>query len=126
MSMCGSEGTGLPSCRTSTPSSYRAPASSSAEMNWLDADASMVTAPPRAGAGAEDGERQRPAVLVLDVDAEAAQPLQHLVHRAEPGVRVAVEDHRAVGQRRDRRHEPHHRAGEPAVDGGAAPAAAPG
>ena len=41
--MWGRDGTGLPSCRTSTPTSYRAPASSSAETNWLDADASIVT-----------------------------------------------------------------------------------
>ncbi len=67
-------------------------------------------------AGADDGERQRAAVLVLDHDAEPAQALQDLVHRAEPGVRVAVEDHRAVGQRGDRRHEAHHRAGQAAVD----------
>src|SRR5690242_6790159 len=31
----------------STPSSYRAPASSSADTNWLDPDASSVTVPPR-------------------------------------------------------------------------------
>ncbi len=47
MSMWGSEGTGLPSWRRSTPSSYRAPASSSAETNCEDADASMTTRPPR-------------------------------------------------------------------------------
>src|SRR4051794_29126280 len=55
MSMCGSDGTGLPSCRTSTPSSYLAPASSSAEMNWLEAEASMITRPPRT--------RPRPSTL---------------------------------------------------------------
>ena len=47
MSMCGRDGTGLPSWRTSTPSSYAAPASSSAETNWLEAEASMTTWPPR-------------------------------------------------------------------------------
>ena len=46
MAMCGIEGTGLPSCSTSTPSSKRAPASSSAETNWDDAEASMTTCPP--------------------------------------------------------------------------------
>ncbi len=46
MSMWGREGTGPPRCRTSTPWSYLAPASSSAETNWLEADASMTTLPP--------------------------------------------------------------------------------
>ena len=46
MSMCGCDGTGLPSCRTSTPASYRAPASSRAETNCEDADASITTVPP--------------------------------------------------------------------------------
>ena len=45
--MCGCEGTGGPSWRTSTPSSYAAPESSSAETNWLEAEASITTVPPR-------------------------------------------------------------------------------
>ena len=51
ISMCGSDGTGLPSWRTSTPASYRAPASSSAETNCEDADASITTVPPRTDPG---------------------------------------------------------------------------
>ena len=43
ISMCGIDGTGLPSCSTSTPLSYLAPASSSAETNCEDADALMTT-----------------------------------------------------------------------------------
>ena len=46
ISMCGRDGTGLPSWRTSTPASYRAPASSRAETNCEDADASITTVPP--------------------------------------------------------------------------------
>ncbi len=46
ISMCGIDGTGLPSCSRSTPLSYRAPASSSAETNCEDAEASTTTWPP--------------------------------------------------------------------------------
>src|SRR5262245_31891687 len=44
----GSEGSGGPTCRTSTPFGHRAPVSSRPETNCEDADASMVTAPPAA------------------------------------------------------------------------------
>src|SRR4051794_22594243 len=44
---CGCEGIGLPSCTTSTPWSKRAPASSRAETNWLEPEASRTTRPPR-------------------------------------------------------------------------------
>ena len=43
---CGADGTGGPTCRTTIPRSNAAPASSSPETNWLDADASRVTSPP--------------------------------------------------------------------------------
>ena len=62
-----------------------------------------------------DREGQSAASAVLDLDAEAAQSLQHLVHRPQPGVRVAVEPHRTVGQARQRRDEPHDRPGQTAV-----------
>ena len=117
--MCGRDGTGGPSWRTVTPSSYRAPASSSAETNWLDDDASITTSPPAHVPGAGDGERQRAASAVVDVDAQAAQRVEDPGHRPGARVRVTVEGDRAVGQRGDRWHEAHHRAGEAAVDGAA-------
>ena len=46
MSRWGCDGTGLPSWSTSTPWSKRAPASSRAETNWLDPEASSTTLPP--------------------------------------------------------------------------------
>ena len=70
ISMWGSEGTGGPSWRTLTPSSYAAPASSSAETNWLDAEASMTTCPPRDVSGPGHGERQRAPAAVVDLHAE--------------------------------------------------------
>ena len=47
ISMCGSDGTGGPSCCTSTPRSNRAAASSSPETSCDEPEASRVTAPPR-------------------------------------------------------------------------------
>ena len=44
---CGSDGRDVPTWRRSTPSSYLGAASSNAEMNWLDAEASICTSPPR-------------------------------------------------------------------------------
>ena len=81
----------------------------------------MVTAPPRDAAGADDGERQRAAVLVVDGDAEPAQALRG--PRPSGAVRACgspSKTHRPVGQRGDRRHEAHHGAGQAAVDGRAA------
>ena len=46
ISMCGSDGTGGPECRTSTPSVKRGAASSSPETSCEDPDASSVTGPP--------------------------------------------------------------------------------
>ena len=64
------------------------------ETNCEDADASMVTAPPRTAPRAAHGERQAAAAVVVDLDAEGAQRAEHRCHRALPGVRVAVEAHR--------------------------------
>ena len=47
MAMCGAEGTGAPSWRTSIPSSDRAAASSKPETSCEDPEASSVTVPPR-------------------------------------------------------------------------------
>ncbi len=54
----------------------------------------------------------------LDVDAEVPEGLEDGGERALPGARVAVEAHGSAGERGGRRHEPHHGAGQPAVDGG--------
>ena len=47
MAMCGAEGTGGPSCRTSMPSSNRGAASSRPETSCEDPEASSTTVPPR-------------------------------------------------------------------------------
>ena len=47
IAMCGAEGTGGPSCRTSMPSSNRGAASSRPETSWEDPEASSTTVPPR-------------------------------------------------------------------------------
>src|SRR5262249_54845681 len=46
ISMCGSDGTGLPPLCTVTPWVNRAADSSRPDTNWEDADASIVTSPP--------------------------------------------------------------------------------
>jgi hypothetical protein len=72
---------------------------------------------------AVDGERQAAAAVVVDLDPEGAQRAQHRCHGAQPGVRVAVEAHRAIGQTGHCGDEAHDVAGEAAVDG--APAEQP-
>ena len=57
--MCGSLGTGLPSWWTVTPCSYRAPASSSAETNCEDCEASSVTYRPIVAVLLRIGDRAR-------------------------------------------------------------------
>ena len=116
MSRCGWDGTGFPSCRRSTPSSYRAPASSSADTNWLEPDASSVTLPPRTEPVPETVYGIRPVPRVVDLYAEGPQGAEDDIHRALPGVRVAVERDHTVGQRGDRWDEAHHGAGQAAVD----------
>ena len=86
----------------STPSSNRAAESSSAETNWLEADASIVDLAAADGAGALDRERQGAAAVVVDLDAERLERLDHAAHRAHPRARVAVEADVAVGERGDR------------------------
>ncbi len=44
--MCGTDGRVLPTCRSVSPRSYRAAASSRPETNWDDAEASTSTEPP--------------------------------------------------------------------------------
>ena len=89
-------------------------------MNWLEALASTSTTPPRTRARAAHDEGQRAPAVVVDLDAELAQRVEHRTHRPLPGVGVAVERHVAVGQRGDRRYEAHDRARQAAVDGGRA------
>ena len=88
ISTWGSEGTGLPSCRRSSPCSNRAPASSSPETNCEDADASMTTRPPRTVPVPRTSERE---AVSVDLHAQRTQGDEHLADRAGPQVRVAVE-----------------------------------
>ncbi|MNW62308.1 hypothetical protein D3C74_404300 [compost metagenome] len=67
---------------------------------------------------ARDGEGQ--GALALDGHAQVAQRVEHGAHGPHTGALVAVEPHGAVGQGRDRGHEAHDRAREPAVDLGRA------
>ena len=72
--------------------------------------------PARHVAVAPDDERQGAPAVVVDRHAETAQRGEQVADRTLAHVRVAVEGHRPGGQRRDRRHEPQHRAGQSAVD----------
>ena len=47
ISMCGMDGSGGPLCRRSSPCRMAAPDSNNPLTNWLEADASNVTVPPR-------------------------------------------------------------------------------
>lgn len=71
----------------------------------------------RYATGAVDGERQPIAVYG---HAEASQCVEDGGLRPYAGVRVAVEPHRAGGERRHRREEPHDGARQTAIDVGAA------
>ena len=117
---------GWPSWRTSTPSvEARAPASSSAETNWLERRASIDDLAAAHVPGAVHRERQARSPSIAD--AERAQRVEH--RRRSAGVRmlrVAVEGDGAVGQGGDRRHEAHDGAGQAAVDRDAAGAAGRG
>ena len=83
-----------------------------------DADASIVTSPPGTPpvpctVNGSAVARRRPAP-------SAAQRVQERGHRPVARVRVAVERDVAVGQRGGGRQEPHHGAGQAAVDVGRA------
>ena len=70
-SRCAEGSAGARRCGVSRrPSSNRGAESSRPDTNWLDADASISSAPPVDRAGAVDGERQCAASVVVDVDAE--------------------------------------------------------
>ena len=74
ISMCGIDGTGLPSWRTSTPLSYLAPARRRAETNCEDADASITTCPPGTAPPPRtvNGSAPRPSSSTVDAEAHAA------------------------------------------------------
>ena len=74
----------------------------------------------RDGSAARHGEGQGTAAAVVDRDAERGECGEHLPDGTQPHVGVAVEADRAAGESRDRRHEPHDRPGEAAVDVGVA------
>ena len=120
ISMCGIDGTGLPSCSRSTPLSYLRAGQQQRrdELRGRRGVDDDLAAGHRARSA--DHERQGAATLVVDRDAEATQRGQHLADRAGAHVRVAVEGHRPARQGGDRRHEPQHGPGQPAVDVGVA------
>ena len=115
ISMCGSDGTGLPS--------------------WTHGDALLVAgrrtaaarrrtattptrrSPPRRRAGRRCRAAVNGSAVAVDPRAERPQRVEHGAHRPLAGARVAVEADGAVGERRGGRHEPHDGAGQPAVDG---------
>ncbi len=112
----GSEGMGGPSWRTLMPASYDAPASSSAETNWLDADASITTDPPRTLPVPTTVNGRVPRPPSSTSTPEPAQGADDSGHRTGARVRVTVEGDRTVREGGHRRDEAHHRAGETAVD----------
>ena len=120
ISMCGRLGRRSPTWRRSRPRSNRGAESSRPDTNWLDADASISSGPPRDPTRAVDGEREGAAAVVVEVDAERLQALDRAAHRPTAGALVAVEGRRSERERRDRREEAHHGAGESAVDRGGA------
>ncbi len=77
-------------------------------------------------AGPVDDDREGAAATVVQRDPEGAQGVEDRAHRPHPRLRVAVELDPAVGERGDRRQEPHDRAGQPDVDADAAATASAG
>ena len=78
MSMWGMEGTGLPSCSTSTPSSYLAPGQQQRRDELRRRRRVDHHLAARHRARSADHEGQRAAVVVVDRHAERAQRGQHL------------------------------------------------
>ena len=62
--------------------------------------------------------RERQRVRSVDAHAQRAQGIDDGGHRPASGTIVAVEVDVAGGQRRDNRHEPHHRASKAHIDRG--------
>ncbi len=114
---------GGPSCCNCRPPASRAPIISSPETNWLDAEASMVTAPPGRSerpVTVNGSPRHRSAELPSATDPIRApawpSPSSRPGHRSCGGGLVAGEFGLPVDQRGHRRQEPHHRAGQTAID----------
>ena len=77
MTTCGALGIGGPTCSTTRPSSKRAAASSSPDTNWLDADASIRSVPPRTRPVPRTVNGSRPAsagLVRLDARVRAGRP----------------------------------------------------
>ena len=108
---------GAPVCCRSSPRSKRGAASSSADTNWLDADASISSDPPSTWPVpcTVNGRAERPPSSISTPSARSA--VIDGRHRTNPGPLVAVERDGRAGERGERRDEPHDGAGEPAVDG---------
>ena len=96
ISMCGSEGTGGPECRTATPAvePRRGQQQAGDELRRPGGIERDRAAAHRARA--VDGEGQRAPAAVVDDHAERAQRGKQRAHRPFPGPRVAVE--RDVGR----------------------------
>ena len=97
MSMCGSDGTGLPSWTTVTPFSYRAPDSSSPETNCDDSEASITTSPPGSApvAATVNGSRSPSMRAPSALNASSTVPIGRSRARGSPSKRT--------GRRRARR-----------------------
>ena len=116
ISMCGSDGTGGPACRTSTPAVNRGAASSSPETSCDDPEASSVTGAARTEPEPwmVNGSAPRPP---SSIDTPSvAQRGEQRADRPFAGPRVAVERDVGRGERRHRGQEPHDRAGVADVD----------
>ena len=114
IAMCGADGSDAPVWCTVRPSVNDGRAQQQAGDELRRGRGVDVHRPAGDRSGAAHPERQPVAV---DVDAEPAQRVQQRRDRPGPGLLVAVERRPSTAaQRRQRRDEPQHRAGQAAVD----------
>ena len=99
MSMCGSDGTGLPSWTTVTPFSYRAPDSSSPETNCDDSEASITTSPPGSApvAATVNGSRSPSMRAPSALSASSTVPIGRSRARGSPSKRTGPSASAAAG-----------------------------
>ncbi len=104
--MWGRLGMGGPSWTTSSPSRVRAPTSRSAETNWLEADASIRTVPPRSpscGPCTVNGSRPRPPSSTCAPSwrtASTTAPMGRSRARSSPSNSTGEEARAATGGRK--------------------------
>ena len=87
-------------------------------MNWLDAEESITTSPPRTDPRPVTVSGRCAASVVVDNDAELPQAINERPQWPLPRTRIAIEPDGSSGECAERDGEAGHGSGEPAIDVG--------